>query len=118
MADRPLRPATDRRLGGPLPRQLANRTQAPLEAPELYLSMFPHQQNYAVLAIISNGYPPLRGRSPTCYSPVRHFPAKIQTEALISTFTFDLHVLGTPPAFILSQDQTLRKDNPFISNQN
>src|SRR5512139_1176518 len=22
---------------------------------------------------------------------------------------FDLHVLGTPPAFILSQDQTLRK---------
>ena len=23
-------------------------------------------------------------------------------------FTFDLHVLGTPPAFILSQDQTLR----------
>jgi hypothetical protein len=23
--------------------------------------------------------------------------------------TFDLHVLGTPPAFILSQDQTLRK---------
>jgi hypothetical protein len=24
-------------------------------------------------------------------------------------FSFDLHVLGTPPAFILSQDQTLRK---------
>ena len=23
---------------------------------------------------------------------------------------FDLHVLGTPPAFILSQDQTLQKD--------
>jgi hypothetical protein len=23
---------------------------------------------------------------------------------------FDLHVLGTPPAFILSQDQTLRKE--------
>jgi hypothetical protein len=26
----------------------------------------------------------------------------------IQTLTFDLHVLGTPPAFILSQDQTLR----------
>ena len=26
------------------------------------------------------------------------------------SFTFDLHVLSTPPAFILSQDQTLRKD--------
>ena len=23
--------------------------------------------------------------------------------------SFDLHVLGTPPAFILSQDQTLNK---------
>jgi hypothetical protein len=27
----------------------------------------------------------------------------------ISSPSFDLHVLGTPPAFILSQDQTLRK---------
>ena len=27
----------------------------------------------------------------------------------IQGFPFDLHVLGTPPAFILSQDQTLRK---------
>jgi hypothetical protein len=27
----------------------------------------------------------------------------------IATSSFDLHVLGTPPAFILSQDQTLRK---------
>ena len=25
-----------------------------------------------------------------------------------STFSFDLHVLGTPPALILSQDQTLK----------
>ena len=25
------------------------------------------------------------------------------------TFSYDLHVLSTPPAFILSQDQTLRK---------
>ena len=27
----------------------------------------------------------------------------------IATTSFDLHVLGTPPAFILSQDQTLKK---------
>ena len=26
---------------------------------------------------------------------------------------FDLHVLSTPPAFILSQDQTLRNKTPF-----
>ena len=25
-----------------------------------------------------------------------------------ATFAFDLHVLGTPPALILSQDQTLK----------
>ncbi len=27
---------------------------------------------------------------------------------LLRTFTYDLHVLGTPPAFALSQDQTLQ----------
>ncbi len=27
-----------------------------------------------------------------------------------SGFSFDLHVLSTPPAFVLSQDQTLRQD--------
>jgi hypothetical protein len=30
-------------------------------------------------------------------------------------FSFDLHVLSTPPAFILSQDQTLRKVSPTTS---
>ena len=33
VADRPLRPATDRRLGRPLPHQLANRPRAHLRAP-------------------------------------------------------------------------------------
>ena len=27
----------------------------------------------------------------------------------VNDFSFDLHVLGTPPAFVLSQDQTLNK---------
>ena len=57
---------------------------------------------YAVLARVSPGYSPLLGRLPTCYSPVRRSPA---TEV---TFAHDLHVLSTPPAFILSQDQTLQ----------
>ncbi len=35
-----------------------------------------------------------------CYSPVRHSLPSCEKSA------FDLHVLGTPPAFILSQDQT------------
>ena len=109
MADRPLRPATDHRLGRPLPHQLPNRSQAPLRAPKLYLQNIPISQIHAVLAIISNGYPPLEGRSPTSYSPVRHF------QEYKYSFTFDLHVLGTPLAFILSQDQTLRKDESITS---
>ena len=32
--------------------------------------------------------------------PLIHFPKEISS--------LDLHVLGTPPAFILSQDQTLK----------
>ena len=60
-------------------------------------------QAYAVLAPVSSCYPPSKGRSPTRYSPVRHF-----THPPKGTFSFDLHVLGTPPALILSQDQTLK----------
>ena len=42
------------------------------------------------------------GQVPTRYSPVRHCaPTEAGTP-------FDLHVLGMPPAFVLSQDQTLR----------
>ncbi len=69
---------------------------------------------YAVLAPVSRCYSPLEGRSPTRYSPVRR-----STRGPKPTFALDLHVLGTPPALILSQDQTLqlnlrrrRHDNP------
>ena len=34
---------------------------------------------------------------------------KITPKGSISRFSLDLHVLGTPPAFVLSQDQTLQK---------
>ena len=40
MAVRPLRPATDRRLGEPLPHQLANQVRAPLQAPGLAIPGF------------------------------------------------------------------------------
>ena len=54
---------------------------------------------------ISPGFPGLsrtEGQVPTRYSPVRHSPHPE------GCFPFDLHVLGLPPAFVLSQDQTLR----------
>ena len=39
MADQPLSPATDRRLGGPLPRQLANQTRVHLKAIKSFLTV-------------------------------------------------------------------------------
>ncbi len=56
---------------------------------------------YGALAGVSPSYSPLRGRLPTYYSPVRRwYPCG---------YPLDLHVLSTPPAFTLSQDQTLHK---------
>src|SRR5690606_25771170 len=59
---------------------------------------------YSVLDPVSQAYPKVQGRSPTCYSPVRH------SSTPEGAFPYDLHVLSTPPAFVLSQDQTLQKN--------
>jgi len=61
-------------------------------------------QQYAVLAQVSSGCPPLGARLVTCYSPVRH-----SVQGASTPTSFDLHVLSTPPAFVLSQDQTLHE---------
>ena len=66
------------------------------------LSNHAANKNYEVLIHISMGYPSVKGRLHTRYSPVRH-----SHESKLS-IPFDLHVLGLPLAFILSQDQTLR----------
>ena len=73
-----------------------------LRSPAL-ISTHPRAGCYAVLAPLSEGYPNLQGRLPTRYSPVRQFNSIPK-----NTFSLDLHVLGTPPALILSQDQTLK----------
>src|SRR5262245_3148056 len=56
----------------------------------------------AVLATLSGCCPPPKGRLPTCYSPVRRF-----TQGPKPSFSLDLHVLGLPLTFALSQYQTL-----------
>ena len=56
MAVHPLRPATDRRLGVPLPPQQANQTQDRLSA------KFFHSTAYWVLAPVSRSYPQPKGR--------------------------------------------------------
>jgi hypothetical protein len=76
------------------------------------LSTTSHAANseHPVLAPVSEGYPKAQGRLLTCYSPVR------RSSTPKGAFPLDLHVLSTPPAFVLSQDQTLqqkhRKENP------
>ena len=68
---------------------------------------FHHQpcgrRSYSVLAPVSEGYPKVQGRLLTCYSPVR------RSSTPERAFPLDLHVLSTPPAFVLSQDQTLQQ---------
>ena len=64
---RPLRPDTDLRLGGPLPRQLANQPRPPPQADCSF--------DLAMLCGISLGFPrlsPTQGQVVTCYSPGRH----------------------------------------------
>jgi hypothetical protein len=58
VADHPLRPATDRRLGEPLPHQLANRTSAAPIAQGPFRSPAFLSRGHAVLASLSTGYPP------------------------------------------------------------
>ena len=55
-----------------------------------------------VLASLSAGYPPLKGRLPMYYSPVRHFTTP-------KSLSFDLHVLGAPPAFVLKPGSNSQK---------
>jgi hypothetical protein len=62
------------------------------------------ERSYPVLDPVSQAYPRAEGRSPTCYSPVRRSCTPERALPL------DLHVLSTPPAFVLSQDQTLQQN--------
>ena len=101
MADHPLRPATDRCLGRPLPHQPANRTRAHPRP----INLCPLHLRSRGSSGISRSFPRLSrspGQVPTRYSPVRHLSATPKGDT-----PFDLHVLGAPPAFVLSQDQTL-----------
>ncbi|NDS77015.1 hypothetical protein FWI76_09455, partial [Francisella tularensis subsp. holarctica] len=60
MADHPLKSAMDRSLGGPLPHQLANPTQAHPSATARKPPLI--HRYYAVLTVVSNWYPPQMGR--------------------------------------------------------
>ena len=105
VADRPLRPATDRRPGRPLPYQLANRPQAHPKAPlfsrkKALLSLHHHRERMRACRRFLAGIPHFGPGHPCVTHPSATPSSRKKRE-------FDLHVLGTPPALILSQDQTL-----------
>ena len=107
MADRPLRPATRRCLGGPLPRQLADGPRAhPGEIACVQRPPFPAG---AEAPVVSSGISTPFGelfRTPGQITHVLRTRAPLYSP--LRAFSLDLHVLGTPPAFVLSQDQTLQ----------
>ena len=67
---------------------------------------------YAVLANLSTGYSPSLGR----FRSIAH-PFAARQHVLLRLLPLDLHVLSTPPAFNLSQDQTLHLKIFRTSNQ-
>ena len=90
--------------------KLISREPISLQKLKKPLSHTPHAESaeHPVLAPISERYPKEKGRLLTCYSPVRH---SHHTTTKATQIPFDLHVLSTPPAFVLSQDQTLQTKN-------
>ena len=108
VAGRPLRPATRHCLGEPLPHQLADRPRAHPETSaftDFHIGVMP-------LLVTCGINPPFGGLSPIS-GQVAHVlltlaPLTIQCIATPNN-PFDLHVLSTPPAFVLSQNQTLHK---------
>ena len=106
MAVHPLRPATDRCLGGPLPHQLANQTRVHLIPPECF-----HTVSCDTVRLC--GFTSRFQLLSPCMRQVTHAlltrPPLDRISASTDLLSFDLHVLSTPPAFILSQDQTLIK---------
>ena len=102
MADRPLRPATHRSLGEPLPHQQANGPRAHLDA-EAEAS-FP-------LAGTSSISPSFLGLSQSSRQVTHVLLTRSRLCPRASPgSSLHLHVLSTPPAFVLSQDQTLREE--------
>lgn len=53
-----------------------------------------------------------------CPRVTHPFATQTSLLLLIKKFAFDLHVLSTPPAFVLSQNQTLRKKTAVPPKRN
>jgi hypothetical protein len=96
-------------LGGPLPHQLADRTWAHLLVPGLAVPSFEWSgMHRSITSGIIPAFAGLcRSRRQITHALLTLTPL---SPACIATcwIPFDLHASSTPPAFVLSQDQTLR----------
>ena len=100
MAGHPLKPTTDTNalVSHYLTNKLIRRKIIPRQ-----ISLF-HFSAYKVLGTVSSCYPFPKGR----YLRVTHPSATQSLKSKLLKASFNLHVLSIPPAFILSQNQTLR----------
>ena len=107
VAGRPLRPATRHCLGKLLPHQQADRPRVHQKAPGCPGFSFSRMSSITTCGINS----PFGELSPT-FRQIAHVLltlAPLDIPRIATKYTpFDLHVLSTPPAFVLSQNQTLR----------
>ncbi len=104
-----LTPGTRRSLGGPLPHQLADRKWADPRPPGLCPPEHEFRRDHQVLPALSQRELPPAAipESGVRYPFITHPFATNFPSSYPSGSSFDLHALATPPAFVLSQDQTL-----------
>ena len=109
VAGRPLRPATRHRLGKPLPHQLADRPRAHPEA-SAFTNFSPEVIPPLATCGINSPFGELSHSSGQVAHVLRTLTPLSITGIATNNTPLDLHVLSTPPAFVLSQNQTLRKE--------
>ena len=108
VAGRPLRPATRHSLGEPLPHQLADRPRAYRQAPGLAVPSFSRRIAPASVSRISAPFGALCQTSRKITHVLHTLSPLLRFRIATNSQSFDLHVLSTPPAFVLSQNQTLQ----------
>ena len=103
LADHPLRPATRRSLGRPLPHQQADRPQAHPEAACAFRAPPRRAASTSGISAPFGALFPTSGQ--VAYVLLNRSPLGARPKP---DTPLDLHTLGTPQAFVLSQDQTLK----------
>src|SRR6202044_433647 len=112
VAGRPPGPATLGRLGGPLPRQQADRPRAPPRPKKLSTLNHAEEGECPVLIPVSGGYPRARGRLLTCYSPVRRSSTPKGLSARLACVKHAASVRPEPGSNSPLNDQHPRPEDP------